>query len=34
MLELIFETIAGIVLLAYVYILVIFIDIIVQSIGR
>ena len=34
MFELIFETIAGIVLLAYVYILVIFIDIIVQSIGR
>jgi len=34
MLELIFETIAGIVLLVYVYILVIFIDIIVQSIGR
>ena len=34
MLELIFESIAGIVLLAYVYILVIFIDIIVQSIGR
>ena len=34
MFELIFETIAGIVLLAYVYILVIFIDVIVQSIGR
>ena len=34
MLELIFETIAGIVLLAYVYILVIFIDVIIQSIGR